>query len=181
METWKPVTADPFSSYDVSDLGRIRNSGGYVLNPAVARDGYRTVSLSHGVVRKTFRVHRLVAVAFVPGDTNLHVDHIDGNTTNACAYNLRWCTAAENNCFSRQAQRWDPFMHVRNNKILTEEIVLGIRFLAKEFPGSTTIWQLADCFGVSFNCVHAIVHGRTWKHLPCSPPPLFTRGRKRKA
>lgn len=42
--------------------------------------------------------HRLVAIAFIPNPYKKpQVDHIDTNPTNNCLYNLRWCTARENN------------------------------------------------------------------------------------
>jgi hypothetical protein len=43
------------------------------------------------------RIHRLVALAFIPNPDNLpYVDHIDGNTRNNNVSNLRWCTAHQN-------------------------------------------------------------------------------------
>lgn len=58
--------------------------------------GYKTVKLKING-RKTMRVHRLVAMAYVPNPENKPcVDHIDGNKTNNHYSNLRWCTNGEN-------------------------------------------------------------------------------------
>lgn len=48
--------------------------------------------------KKTFRVHRLVMMAFNPIDNmeNLEVNHIDGNKANNKLSNLEWCTTSEN-------------------------------------------------------------------------------------
>jgi len=48
--------------------------------------------------KKTFRVHRLVMMAFDPRSDmiNLQVNYKDGNKANNCIDNLEWCTASEN-------------------------------------------------------------------------------------
>ena len=47
--------------------------------------------------KKYYRVHNLIARAFVPNPYNLpQVDHIDGNKLNCMASNLEWVTNAEN-------------------------------------------------------------------------------------
>ena len=48
-------------------------------------------------VRYYKKIHRLVAMAFIPNpDDKPFIDHIDNNRTNNNAYNLRWCTSSEN-------------------------------------------------------------------------------------
>lgn len=60
--------------------------------------GYYRVSLCSDGKVKTFLVHRLVALAFVPNpDNKPAIDHIDGNPSNNLASNLRWVTWRENN------------------------------------------------------------------------------------
>jgi len=55
--------------------------------------GYRRVRLAG----KNFKVHRLVAEAFVPNPDNLpHVIHIDGNRTNNHFSNLKWSATQSN-------------------------------------------------------------------------------------
>lgn len=61
------------------------------------RDGYLKVSLGNGVKAKTFPVHRLVAVAFIPNLQNKRtINHKDGNKLNNNDCNLEWNTYSEN-------------------------------------------------------------------------------------
>ena len=48
--------------------------------------------------KRTFRVHRLVMMAFNPVENmdELEVNHLDGNKKNNKLENLEWCTASEN-------------------------------------------------------------------------------------
>lgn len=60
---------------------------------------YKIVRLmSESKVGKMFSVHRLVADAYLPKNTNtkLQIDHIDNNKNNNHYTNLRWVTQKEN-------------------------------------------------------------------------------------
>lgn len=56
-------------------------------------NGYLVV----GILGKQYRVHRLIAQAFIPNPENKpQVNHKDGNKLNNNIENLEWCTAKEN-------------------------------------------------------------------------------------
>ena len=64
--------------------------------------GYKHLTLHSGSKRKTFRVCRLVAIAFIPNPKNLpQVNHIDKNRSNDNCKNLEWVTPYENYIHSR--------------------------------------------------------------------------------
>jgi hypothetical protein len=59
--------------------------------------GYESVALHENSKQKTFRIHRLVAKAFILNpDNKPQINHIDGNKSNNHISNLEWCTAKEN-------------------------------------------------------------------------------------
>lgn len=110
-EIWKPI--DGYEGiYEVSNLGRVKSLKKIVLfrfpdkkrfipdrifKKSVNVYGYIIVSLHLNLKIKQFRVHRLVARAFIPNPENKpYVNHIDGNKQNNRVDNLEWCTAQEN-------------------------------------------------------------------------------------
>ena len=83
--------------YTIADDGTIYNKKGKIVKYRVSSRGYHRVNLSNGKEIKTHRVHRLVAITYIPTeDKSLEVDHIDGNKNNNHVSNLRWCTGKEN-------------------------------------------------------------------------------------
>lgn len=58
---------------------------------------YLSVWLSYKWKEKNFKVHRLVAKAFIPNpDNKLQINHKDWNQSNNHVDNLEWCTQSEN-------------------------------------------------------------------------------------
>lgn len=55
--------------------------------------GYESVKILCDGKRKHFKIHRLVAMAFLPNPQNLpEVNHKDENPSNNCVDNLEWCS-----------------------------------------------------------------------------------------
>lgn len=84
--------------YTISSDGKVFSirSNKY-LKPRLSMDGYERVALCRGSYRREYRVHRLVAEAFLENSNNLpQVNHKDFNTRNNYLENLEWCTNKEN-------------------------------------------------------------------------------------
>ena len=61
------------------------------------KDGYMQITVGKTGNRSQYRVHRMVAEAFIPNPDNLpEVNHKDNDRTNNCVDNLEWCTHTYN-------------------------------------------------------------------------------------
>ena len=67
------------------------------LKPGTDKDGYLYVNLYKDGMYKYYKIHRLVAEAYLPNPENLSdVDHIDNDKTHNYLNNLQWITHRDN-------------------------------------------------------------------------------------
>lgn len=113
-EIWKDVVGYE-GLYQVSNLGRVKSIGrfvrtgkdnkrfhnGKIMKQRRNKLGYMFVGLMDGIGgRKNARVHRLVALAFIPNHQNLpQINHKDVNPSNNHVSNLEWCDQSYNNSY----------------------------------------------------------------------------------
>lgn len=77
-----------------------------ILKQSQLTGGYMNVWLSKGGKVKIKRVHRLVAMAFIPNPLNKeYVNHIDKDVTNNIPENLEWVSQSENQLHSYKVGR----------------------------------------------------------------------------
>ena len=95
--------------YQISNKGRVKSlkwGKERILRPGIDGYGYCFIILCNDNVRKTFKLHRLVAQAFIPNLYNKpQVNHLDENKKNNCVDNLEWATAKENINYGTRNER----------------------------------------------------------------------------
>lgn len=98
MEQWKNIVYQGITTnYSVSSFGKIKNNKTNKELKLQNQNGYLHCTISVNGIAKRCRVHRLVALAFIPNINNRpYVNHIDGNRTHNSVDNLEWVTAQEN-------------------------------------------------------------------------------------
>ena len=93
-EIWKDKK-DYEGHYQVSNWGRVKSikfGKERILKLTKDKDGYFFVNLYKNNKSKTFKVHRLVAEAFLPNTDNLPlINHKDEDKSNNIVSNLEWC------------------------------------------------------------------------------------------
>lgn len=166
MEIWKDVVGFE-DCYEVSNLGNLRSKERLVKhyvegftrkyksstkNLRMTSCGYLKCNLKKDGKRFDFRVHRLVAMAFIPNPENKpSVNHINGIKTDNRVENLEWSTHSENVIHAVK--------HRLTKTKLTDEQALEI------FNSNKTFRALASEYGVNSSIINRIKHKRAYKHL----------------
>lgn len=168
-EQWKYIEGFK-NKYQVSNFGRVRNSRNTLMKFQTHRKGYFCVSFCVNSVKRTKKVHRLVAEAFIENPENKEqVNHIDGNKKNNHVDNLEWNTPLENVRHAMDNNLWIAEEHYAGKgekngfHKLKDYEVLEIR--SKFKPRVYTREMLAKEYNVSKHCIKDVITRRSWNHL----------------
>lgn len=119
-EIWKDYTYEGKTYYKVSNYGRCKSitrtrllfngvpcvQVGKIIKASKDNKGYYSYHLSHDGKRVVQRVHRLVALCFIPNPDNLpFINHKDENPSNNRVDNLEWCSHEYNINYGTRTER----------------------------------------------------------------------------
>lgn len=160
MENWKDIEGYE-GLYQVSNIGRVKRLAGFKCNVerfltgSKDKDGYILICLSKDGNAKKYKLHRLVALHFIPNIENKpEIDHINTIKTDNRVENLKWVTRKENanNPFTikhhkrvcseetkRKIGTANKGKQPRKGAVLTDETKNKISKSLKEYYGRTFI------------------------------------------
>lgn len=96
IEIWKNIV-NYEGLYQISNYGNVRNKKNLVMKTTLDGKGYYKINLCKSGIKKSFRIHKLLALYFIENPENKEeVNHIDGNKQNNDIKNLEWVTKYEN-------------------------------------------------------------------------------------
>lgn len=173
IEVWKSIPGYG-ERYEISDHGRVRSSyreqefdgrwGRLVMRfPAksmtVSRTptGYCYLCLSKDAKAVKHLLHRLVMLAFV-GDSELQVNHIDGDKNNNLLSNLEYVTSQQNlrHCIDVLGKKRGE--GAGGSKLKTDDI-------KKIREDDRFLRLIAQDYGVSLQAIHLVKSRRNWGHI----------------
>lgn len=122
--------------------------------------GYIQADLTYNREQKTNRIHRLVALTFIPNpDSKPAVNHKDGDKNNNCLENLEWVTNKENTTHAYQKGLLKNTGENNTQAKLTNQQVLEIR----ELKGKLSQSKIGHLYGISQTTVGLIHRNKTWR------------------
>jgi len=172
MEVWKDIK-DYEGYYQISNLGRVKslnrlvnNHSGFkknikekILKNSISKTGYYVVDLKINCIRKTFKVHRLIAIHFIPKIIGKdYVNHINGIKIDNSIINLEWCTISENNKHAEKMglKNDKGYNHVKSK--LTEVTLLEV------INSNDKIKDIAFKYNVSYSTIYKAKKNITYQN-----------------
>lgn len=164
MAEWRDIPGYE-GLYQVSDDGRVKsiarqgNAAPGERRRTPDAYGYLQVSLYRDKKYIRAKVHRLVAMAFIPNPENKpQVNHIDGDKANNSVENLEWVTDSENKKHAHANGYYDKCAKRLYRTTIVTNLKTGERYVCKS---RTEAGKIA---GIGYSYVSDLVRSRHGKN-----------------
>lgn len=173
MEIWKDIKGYE-GLYQVSNLGNVKSLNRNkiykdtfikinerLLKPSTNKGGYKQVVLYKNDSKKTFKVHRLVALVFLDNSNQyLEVNHKNGIKHDNYVNNLEWCNHSQNVQHSFDNKLQIPLCGEKHGMSkLNKEDILNIK------QSLLSSRKIAKNYNVNKSTILRIRNNQIWKHL----------------
>ena len=162
-EEWRPIPN--FPSYKANRSGQVLGPSGRILKPRPYTRDYLYVCMWQNGKTHTKRLHRLIALTFIPNPENKpEVSHKDLNKNNNAVENLEWVTSSENTIHAKENGRGGAFLKGSKHpesKLKEQDVLDIIEGISDGFYHK----DIAKYYGVSRHTITLIVRGETWGWL----------------
>lgn len=147
-----------YDCYAISNIGNVKNlRTGYILEPSIRKDGYKSVLLSKDGKKMSIRIHRLVAQYFLGNSEGKpDVNHINGIKHDNRVENLEWCTKEENMTHASE----NGLLNMKYNKNIlvydsnTDELLFTFE----------SVKQCANFLDLDLSPIYSVLKGKRNKH-----------------
>lgn len=134
-----------------------------IMSTCVSRNGYLEIAHQVNGCRKKFSVHRLIALAFVPGYfENATVNHINGNKLDNSIENLEWVTLPHNTVLE-----WGTGLVDLNGEKqpMSKLTARQVRIIRKAIRHGLNSNELSILCNISPSIIYGIQSGKRWKSV----------------
>lgn len=173
VRSWRTVAVSRTASGQVKGTIQARRGKPLILKPAVGKWGYYQISLFNNAgKRKSFRVHRLVALAFLVNSENLpSVNHVTGLKTDNRLDGLAWASRKE-----QAIHAWANGLHKRDRIAQARKMVdarkpyrevpdVLVRMIRNILASGISQGQVRRWSGLKHTTIQSIAVGRTYKDV----------------
>lgn len=123
-----------------------------LLKPKIDKDGYKSVALTVDGTTKHLRVHRLVAITYIPNPNNYTiVNHINEIKDDNRVENLEWCTVKYNNNYGSR--------NLKMSKSKQLKPVLQLSLTGEVVARFNGVKEAMTLTGINRNCIREVIRG----------------------
>jgi len=172
QEVWKACYFSDF--YDVSNFGNVRSWRAHSHKEKRSSQprqlktringGYEIFNARHDSKRMTYKIHRVMAKAFIPNPNKKpQINHINGIKSDNSLNNLEWCTASENQKHAVKNNLTTKKFGSDHWKSRLDDVQALVALTLIPFY---SCGKISKEMGVSSTVIQNIRSGKTYSHLP---------------